>query len=157
VGELVEIAGGDRLLPEADNLSAALEWSLEQGRLDLVARMAARMVGFWWSQVRVAELAAWWRVLEPELARLPDGLRPVALLVGVQQALAIGDWVQMEKRSAQVLALAAPDSWVAAYAWTIQALFWTYADPERGKRCIEEGRKAAGAAGVPELERVNTL
>src|SRR5262249_13376787 len=101
--------------------------------------------------------AAWWRALEPDLARLPDGLRSAALLVGVQHALATGDWVQMEKRSAQVLALAAPDSWVAAYAWTIQALFWTYADPERGKRCIEEGRMAAAAAGVPELERVNTL
>jgi predicted ATPase len=157
VGELLEIGGGYQLLPEADNLSAALEWSLEQGRLDLVARMAARMLAFWWSHVRVAELAAWWGALEPDLARLPDGLRPAALLVGVQHALATGDFEQMEKRSARVLTLAAPNSWVAAYAWAIQTLYWTYADPERGKRCIDEGRKAAASAAVPELERVNTM
>jgi len=157
VGELLEMGAGDQLLAEADNLSAALEWSLEQGRLDLVARMAARMLAFWWSNVRLAELAAWWHALELNLARLPDRLRPVALLVGVQHSLATGDWMEMEKRSAQVLALAAPDTWVAAYAWTIQALFWSYADPERGKRCIDEGRKAAASAGTPELERVNML
>jgi predicted ATPase/class 3 adenylate cyclase len=157
VGELLEIGGGDQLLPEADNLSAALEWSLEQGRLDLVTRMAARMLAFWWSNVRVAELAAWWRALELNLARLPDDLRPAALLVGVQHALAAGDWVQMEKRSAQALTLAAPDSWVAAYAWTIQALYWTYADPERGMRSIDDARKAADSAGLPEFARVNTL
>jgi predicted ATPase len=157
LGELVEIGGGDQLLPEADNLSAALEWSLEQGRIDLVARMAARMLAFWWSHVRVAELAAWWRALEADLARLPDGLRPAALLVGVQDALASGDFEQMEKRSARVLALAVPDSWVAAYAWTIQALYWTYADPERGKRCIDEARRAAVSAGVPELERMSMM
>ena len=157
VGQLLEIGGGDQLLPEADNLTAALEWSLEQGRMDLVARMASRMLGYWWSHVRVAELAAWWRSLEADIARLPEGVRPAALLVGVQHALAIGDFEQMEKRSAEVLAIAAPTSWVAAYAWAIQALYWTYADPARGRRCIEEGRNAAISAGVPELARVSAM
>jgi hypothetical protein len=70
-----------------------------------------------------------------------------------QYARASGHFDQMERLAGAVLAVAAPDTWVAACAWSYQALYWTYADPERGRRCIEEGCRAAVSAGVPELER----
>ena len=157
VGELVAIGAGDQLAPEADNLAVALDWSREQGRLDYVARIASRMIGYWWSYVRVAEMAGWWRALQDILPSLPKDLRAAALLVGVQHANAIGDFETMETLSAQAVASAAPGSWVAAYAWSRQAMYWTYADPERGSRCIEEGRKAATAAGVAELDRTTAM
>jgi predicted ATPase/class 3 adenylate cyclase len=157
VGQLVEFGGGDQLVPEADNLAAALEWSLEDDRLDLVVRMASRMIGYWWSYARATELAYWWGVLEGRIPRLPEGLAAEALLVGSIHAMVTGDFDEMERLSAQALDYAAPASWEAACAWSIQALFWTYVDRERGKRCIDEGHRAAAAAGVPELGRTTAL
>jgi predicted ATPase/class 3 adenylate cyclase len=156
IGQLAGIGYGDRIDrvdPEADNLTAALEWSLEQERLDLVARMASRMCGYWWAHVRVGEMDAWWRVLRPRLAELSAEPQALALLVGAQYAQASGDFNAMENRSFKVLRVAAPGSWTTAYAWLIQALYWTYAEPDRGRRCIEEARKAAAAAGVAQFER----
>jgi predicted ATPase/class 3 adenylate cyclase len=152
VGQLVEPGGGDQLVPEVDNLAAALDWSLDENRLDLIARMASRMIGYWWSYVRVADLGTWWRVLEEGLSALPDELRAAALIVGVQHGLTTGEFEQMQKLSAEVLQIAAPDSWIAAYAWSIQALYWTVPDPQRMRRSVEAGRNAAAAAGAPELE-----
>ncbi len=157
VGHLLGLSTGDRLVLEADNLAAGLDWSLEQNRLDLVARMASRMVGYWWSYVRIGEMGAWWRVLRERLTELPLDLQAQALLVGVQHATAIGDFEAMQKLSSDVLAIAEPDSWIAAYAWNIQALYWTHAEPERGRRCIEEGCKSAAAAKVPEFERMTMM
>jgi predicted ATPase len=157
IGQLLELGGGERLVPEVDNLAAALEWSLEEDRLDLVARIASRLLGYWWSYQRVAELGTWWRVLEEGLARLSGDLRAAALLVGVQHAMATGDFDEMEQLSAAALASAAQGSWSAAYAWSMRALWLTYGDPEQGRRCIDEGRKAAVAARVPEIERMTTI
>jgi predicted ATPase len=160
VGQLVGVGSGDRVDrvdPEADNLTAGLDWSREQDRLDLVARMSSRMVGYWWGYLRISEMGAWWSVLSQRLTELPQEPRALGLVVGVQYATASGDFEAMQKLSSDVLAIAAPDSWPAAYAWMIQALYWTYADPERGGRCIEEGRRASVAARVPEFERTTSM
>ncbi len=157
VAELLGWGGGRQLVPEADNLIAALDWSREQDRVDLIARMTSRMIGYWWSYVRVAEMAAWWRELERNLARLTPDLQALALLVGMEHARVTGAFEEMERLSGAALALAPFDSWIAAYAWTRQALYWTYADRERGERCIEEGRASAMAAGVPEFARITAL
>jgi hypothetical protein len=157
VGWLLGWGTGDRLISEADNLTAALEWSLEQDRPDLAARIASRMLGYWWSYARIGELAAWWSVLEAERDQMPLELHATVLLLGSLHGMLVGDFEQMEKLSAEALRLASPGSWEAAYAWLIQALWWPYVDPERGKQCIDEGRKAALAAGVPEFERTTAM
>ena len=157
VGELVGFGSGILVVPEADNLIAALDWSRGEGRVDLIARIASRMIGYWWSYVRVAEMGAWWRELQGNLARMGPDLCAAALLVGAEHAMATGDFQEMEKLSAEAVALAPPGSWVAAHAWSRQALYWTYADPERGRRCIEEGRRSAVAAGVPQFDRNTAL
>jgi hypothetical protein len=157
IGHLLEFGAGDELVPEADNLTASLEWSLEQGRLDLLIQMASRMLGYWWSYVRVGELSSWWRVLEGCVTDLPEDLRAAALLVGAQHALAAGDFQQMDKLSADALNVAPGGSWTAAYAWVIQGLYWPYVDAERAKRSIQEGRKAALVSGAPELERTAAM
>ena len=115
------------------------------------------MTTYWWDYVRVAEMAAWWDELVGALPDLAPDLRAAALVLGVQHAMAIGAFEEMDKLSADALKIAAPDSWVAAWAWSIQALYWTYADPERGRHCIEEGRTAAAAAGTPEIEQMTAL
>jgi predicted ATPase len=59
VGQLVGLGSGDRVDRvdlDADNLAAGLEWSLEENRMDLVARMASRMLGYWWAYVRIGEM-----------------------------------------------------------------------------------------------------
>jgi predicted ATPase len=156
-GQLVEFGGGDLLVAEADNLTAALEWSLEEERIDLVTRTASRMIGYWWSYMRPAELASWWRAVEAHMSQLPEQLLAEALLIGATHAMVVGDFDQMEKLSARAVATAAPASWECAFAWTTQALIWTYMDAERGRHCIAEGRKAAEAAGTPELGRSTAL
>jgi hypothetical protein len=145
------------VVPEADNLAAALEWSVDEDRLDLVARIASRMTGYWWSYMRPSELASWWRVLEPGMSRLPEELRAQALLIGSIHEMVAGDFDQMEKLSAEAVANAAPGSWESAFGWMIQALMGTYFDPERGRYCIEQGRRAAEAAGTPEIGRTTAL
>jgi predicted ATPase len=157
VGKLVALGGGDQLSAEADNLTAALEWCRQQGRPDLLVRVASLMISYWWVYVRVAEMAAWWDELVVALPGMAPDLRAAALVLGVQHAMAIGAFEEMEELSADALKMAAPDSWVAAWAWSMQALYWTYADPERGRRCIEEGRRAAAAADTPEIERMTAL
>ncbi|HMF82274.1 MAG TPA: NB-ARC domain-containing protein [Acidimicrobiia bacterium] len=157
VGQLVALSGGHQLTAEADNLTAALEWCRQQRRPDLLVRIASRMTTYWWDYVRVAEMAAWWDELVGALLDLAPDLRAAALVLGVQHAMAIGAFEEMDKLSADALKIAAPDSWVAAWAWSIQALYWTYADPERGRHCIEEGRTAAAAAGTPEIEQMTAL
>jgi predicted ATPase len=136
---------GEVLVPEADNLSAALDWSLEQDRPDLIARMASRMAGFWWLCVRIDEIAAWWRVLAHMLGKLPDSLRAAALLVGVEHATVMGDFEEMQRLSAEVLTVAAADSWVAAYAWANK--------PCTGRMPIpsEAGATSRRAANAPRL------
>ncbi|MCU1450472.1 MAG: Adenylate/guanylate cyclase [Acidimicrobiales bacterium] len=152
VGPLLVLGGGDDLAPEADNLAEALDWSRQQQRPDLVARIASRMSTYWWTYVRMAEMAASWQELEAELPRLPAGLKAAALLVGAQYAMAVGAFDQMERLSADALAAAMPGTWMAASAWGLQALYWSYDDPERGRQAIEQGRAAAAAAGLPEIE-----
>ena len=110
VGELLALGAGHQLVPEADNLTAALDWSLEQERPDLIVRIASRMIGYWWSYMRVAEMATWWRALEVELPKLAPDLRAAALLVGLQHAVAVGDFDEMERLSADAVATAAPDN-----------------------------------------------
>jgi hypothetical protein len=142
------------LVPEADNLAAALEWSLEQDRVDIVARIASRMIGYWLSYVSLADMDAWWRVLADNLDRLSEHDRALALLVGAIDTMMLVDFAAMQQLSAQALELVPRDSWTAAYAWWIQALYWSYVDPERGRHCIDEGIQSARAAGVPEIEHM---
>jgi len=137
---------------EADNLQAALDWSLEQDRLELVARIASRMIHFWFPFGRVEELSRWWQTLRGGIDRLPPELKPHALIVGAQQAMTVGEFQHGAELGEQVVSLAPADSWLTAYAWSLQALYWTYADPERGRLCIQEGRRAAIAARSPAIE-----
>ena len=55
------------LATEEDNLTAALEWCRQQGRYDLCARIAVRMLRHWYTLFRFSEIARW-RDLD---ARLP--------------------------------------------------------------------------------------
>jgi hypothetical protein len=71
--------------------------------------------------------------------------------------MAAGEFEEMKRRSAEALSWAAPGSWEAAWASSLQALYWTVADPDRGRQCIAEGRRAAVEAGVPELELRTTV
>jgi predicted ATPase/class 3 adenylate cyclase len=163
VDDLMAGGGTYVIVPEADNLLAALEWSTEQGRLDLVGEMAWRMIRYWWHFVRVGELTAWWEVLRDALPHLEEPDKPAALIVGAQQAMVTGDWELMDTRSAEVIDRAASSSAassvaIVAYAWWLQSLYWvSLAETQKAMRCIEEGRRVARSAGLPEMDRATAM
>jgi predicted ATPase/DNA-binding CsgD family transcriptional regulator len=122
---------------EADNLTAALEWCRRQGRYDLCARIAVRMVGYWLGFVRQGEMMAWWRDLDAHLPAEDDDHRAMAFLVGSRAAMGAGEWDAVNVYSAQALALADPHSWVGVDAHRMQAIYWTMIDPPRGEGLLE--------------------
>jgi predicted ATPase/class 3 adenylate cyclase len=168
--DLLAGGGAHQIVPEADNLLAALEWSREQGRLDLIAEMAARMIGYWWRFFRVGELTAWWEVLREALPQLREPHQPAALIVGAHQGLVTADFDLMEKLSAEVIGRAMADETqpdasssaafnrgIVAFAWWLQSVYWMSLEPQKGLRCIAEGRRVARSAGLPEMERATAM
>ena len=81
-----------------------------------MARIASRMIGDRWSYVRVAEME---RGGASCSGTLPDWIPTcaAALLVGTEHAMATGDFQEMEKLSAEAIALVPASSWVAGDAW----------------------------------------
>jgi predicted ATPase/DNA-binding SARP family transcriptional activator len=150
--ELTVIGGGAVLDLEIDNLVAALGWSQEQQRPDLTTRIASRMIGYWWAYGRLAEMAVWRDELAGALNDFHPDLRASGLILGVQHAVATGTWDEMERLSAEMLTFAPAGSDLAAYAWTMQALYWTIAGLVRGRECIDEARTAFIEAGSPEYQ-----
>jgi predicted ATPase/class 3 adenylate cyclase len=138
-----------RVAAEADNLVAALEWSRQQERHDLCAAIAVRMVGYWFAFMRVAEMLAWWRELDAGLAATDREHRAMALLLRSRAALATLDGDELNACSAQALAMAEPDSWMALEALHMQAMYWSFAGPEHVQRILQEVRRIEQRAGLP--------
>jgi predicted ATPase len=158
VDEIVWAGEGEDeyLVADADNLQSALEWSQQENRVDLVARMASRMIGYWFYFARVADLAAWADYLLAATTDADDELRATAFATAAYHAMAAGDFVTMEAHSATAVKLAEPTSWICAVAWSLQVLYWTIADPERGTRYAEAGARAAVAAATPGIGAIIT-
>jgi predicted ATPase len=140
--------GASLLAPEADNLTAALEWSRQQGRYDLCARIAVRMAHYWHYFVRLGEMMAWWRDLDAGLPAEDRDHRAMAFLLRSRAARAAGEWEEVNVCSAQALALADPDSWVSADAQALQATYWSMIDPPKGDRLFERIFEGEASRGV---------
>jgi predicted ATPase/DNA-binding SARP family transcriptional activator len=147
--ELVAHRGGDQLTADAGNLAAALEWSRTEGRYDICARIASRMVGFWGGQVRLDEMAMWWDELDAALDRTDPDHRGMALTLGMRHAYFVGDYERLRDLSAEALSLAPTDAWVSVQAWALHGSYWIWIDFERGNDCFEQGRALARANGIP--------
>jgi predicted ATPase len=143
VSEINNFYGGDtsRVAAEADNLVAALEWSRQQERYDLCARIAVRMLGYWFSFMRVAEMMAWWRELDAGLPATDREHRAMALLLRSRAALATGDLDELNVCSAQALEAVEPDSWMALEALHMQGMYWSVASPGHVQRILPEVRR----------------
>jgi predicted ATPase/DNA-binding CsgD family transcriptional regulator len=122
---------------EADNLTAALEWSRQQGQYDLCARIAVRMSAYWTDNFRQSEMAAWWRDLDAGLSTNDAEHRAMALVLRGQAALQAREWEEANVYSAHAFALADPHSWVGIQAQYEQAAYWSMIDPLRGALLIE--------------------
>jgi hypothetical protein len=129
--------GSASLVLEADNLTAALEWCRQQGQFDLCARIAVRMINYWYFFVRLHEMMAWWRDLDAGLPAGDRGHRAMALLLRGWAAALAGEWEEVDMYSAQALALADPQGWVGAWAQGLQAIYWAANDPPRSDRLWE--------------------
>jgi predicted ATPase len=138
-----------RLADEADNLVAALEWSRQQERYDLCARIAVRMLGYWFAFVRVAEMMAWWRELDTGLPPADQEHRAMALLLRGRAALATGDDDELNSCSAQALKMVEHDTWMALEALHMQAMYWSVAGPERNDGIFREVRTIEKNLGIP--------
>jgi predicted ATPase/class 3 adenylate cyclase len=93
-----ELAGPDqaawleRLEQELDNIRAALDWSLDSGRVEEALRTVAALGRFWRAHSHVPEARRW---LEQGLARadrVDPGVRADALWTAARQAAAQSEW-----------------------------------------------------------------
>jgi predicted ATPase/DNA-binding SARP family transcriptional activator len=149
VHELVAHGGGYQLTADAANLTAALEWSRNEGRFDICARIASRMVGFWAGQLRLGEMAMWWQELDAALDHTDPEHRAMALTLAMRHAYFVGDYERLRDWSAEVLRLAPTQVWVAVQAWALQGAYWIWIDAERGNECFERGHALARSNGIP--------
>ena len=151
VHELVAHGGGYQFTADADNLAAALDWSRNEGRYDIFARIASRMVGFWAGQLRLDEMAMWWDSLDAALDQTDPEHRALALTLGMRHAYFVLDYERLRDLSAEALSLAPTDGWVAVQAWGMQGTYWFGTDFERANYSFEQGRGLAGTnATIPE-------
>jgi predicted ATPase len=147
--ELVAHRGGDQLTADAGNLAAALEWSRAEGRYDICARIASRMVGFWGGQVRLDEMAMWWEELDAALDPADADHRAMALTLGMRHAYFVGEYDRLRDLSGAALRLAPTEAWVGVQAWALHGSYWIWIDFERGDDCFQQGRALARASGIP--------
>jgi predicted ATPase len=123
--------GTSPLVTEADNLTAALEWCRQQGQYDLCARIAFRMVDYWFLFVRLGEMMAWWRDLDAGLPIDDHDHRAMAFVLRSRAALLAGQVADLNAYSAQAYALADPHSEVGIEAQYLQAAYWSIIDPPK--------------------------
>ncbi len=94
-----------RLEEETGNVRAALDWSLESGRLELGLRIAGALTRFWSIRGHMTEGRRW---LDLGLARdgaVEPAVRAKALYASGYAALGQGDYAQADARFAESLAL----------------------------------------------------
>jgi hypothetical protein len=140
------------LVTDADNLTASLEWCRQQGRYDLCARIAVRMMNYWVVFFRLGEMLAWWRDLDAGLPVEDRDHRAMALLLRTRAALVLRDWNEVKVYSAQVCALADPHSWLAMEAINLQAVYWLVIDTPKADPLFErlfEIRRSMGLSLEP--------
>ena len=133
---------------DADNVRAALEWSRDQQRHDLIVRIAVRMAPFWGGSGRSADLAQWASHLMSVRDTLAGDALAAAEFVAASAAQLSGDFDGMERHSAAAIASSCDDSWVEAQAQTQQVLFWAFRDPGRARAAAQEARRLADVIGA---------
>ncbi len=93
VPEAYDPAHAALLLPESDNVRAALGWSLEQGDVDLRLRLTAATSPIWWFSGHYAEGSSWFeRVLAFPSSAATSGVRSTAVAVYGQLLLMLGEY-----------------------------------------------------------------
>jgi predicted ATPase/class 3 adenylate cyclase len=140
--------GAFLLVPEADNLTAALEWCRQQGQYDLCARIAVRMAIYWWSFSRFPEIMAWWRELDVGLSAEDREHRAMALVLRSMAAFATS-FEEVNEYAIQLSALADPHSWIGAEAQLLQARYWVMIDPPKSDRFFERFFDIEASMGRP--------
>jgi predicted ATPase len=145
---LTDAHAASRVVPEADNLTAALEWCRQRRQFDLCARIAVRMASYWFFFVRTSEMLAWWRVLDAGLPAEDRDHRAMALLLRSRAALLAREWEELNACSARACALAAPNSSVGVDAQYVQAMYWSLIDPPRSDRLFERAFEIYATMGT---------
>jgi predicted ATPase/class 3 adenylate cyclase len=128
----LRVLGTSPLVPEADNLTVAIEWCRQQGQYDLCARIAVQMASYWFLFFRTSEMMAWWRDLDAGLPTEDRDHRAMALVLRSWAAVRAGEWEELNVSSAQASALVDPRSWIGGQAQYLQALYWSVSDPPKG-------------------------
>jgi predicted ATPase/class 3 adenylate cyclase len=138
-----------RVVPEADNLMAALEWCRQQGHYDLCARIAVRMAGYWFDFVRLGEMMAWSQELDGGLPAEDREHRAMALLLHSLAAWGAGKWEESNVLSERASALADPKSLLYVCAQVLQATYWGPRDPPRSDRLFEWAIEIEASMAAP--------
>jgi tetratricopeptide (TPR) repeat protein len=94
-----------RLEEETGNVRAALEWSLESGRLELGLRIAGALTRFWSIRGHLTEGRTWLDLALTRAAAVEPAVRAKALYASGYAALGQGDYAQADERFAESLGL----------------------------------------------------
>ena len=138
------------LVADLDNLRVALDWSEDEGRVDLAIRMALRMSGLWaysgHYEEGVARLQA--------LAAAIDDVELEARCLGVLAFLAMysARFELMDESARRCMELD-PDGPLVALGLMFQALFWVY-ERERSEEThhmYAMARRRAHEEGLPQV------
>ena len=148
VHRLMRAPDASILEPEADNLTAALEWCRQQGHYDLCARIAVRLASYWFFFFRLSEMMSWGRELDADLPPEDRDHRAIAFLLRAMAAHQAREWEELNVCSARACALADPHSYVGVVALYEQAVYWSVVDPARGELLLERVVEVAATIGM---------
>jgi hypothetical protein len=110
--------------------------------------MACRMIGYWSGQVRLDEMASWWKQLHAALPPADSRHRALAYAIWMRYSW-FADPDALERSSAGVLDLAGVPSWIAVQSWAMRGTHLLGLDPERSDWAFETGRRLARSEAVP--------
>jgi len=123
------------LADDLDNLRDAAEWSLAEGRRDVMVRIAAATTRAFESQGRIDEADAWLALAIPDAAEMPSTLRARCHAAWAEAAEMRGDFALANERARAGIAMAERDEDAGgAYSILVANLIWM--DPNEAERLL---------------------
>lgn len=124
------------------NILATLEWSEEEGRLDLVARSTAAVHAFWWMFARFAEAERWLSAGEPAFDELTAEQQVRWLTTKTFIGMVRSDARHMVDCANRAIALdRARQSTFLPFAYVTLAEVALWSDTDEALRNLEEARR----------------
>ncbi len=135
----------ERLEHEHDNLRAALNWSLEQGkarhRMEMALRLGGALRRFWLVHAHIGEGRAFLEQALAENGEVSTPVRAKALMTAANLAVSQNDYDRTQTLCQESLALfqeLGDQPGIAFSLYLMGAVSWTRGDPTKGRSLLEQ-------------------